>query len=117
MSKNKKSRDGIVYSTDPDFQYNYFSDLLPEAPSVEKSHMKLRVALDRKQRGGKEVTLITGFEGSEADLNELGKKLKARCGVGGSAKDGEIILQGNHKEKVIAMLLDLGYMATKGSGG
>ncbi len=117
MSKNKKNRDGIVYSTDPDYNYNYFSDLQPIEQNIDSTGMKLRVAIDRKQRGGKEVTLITGFRGNEEELNELAKKLKTKCGVGGSAKDGEIIIQGNHKEKVINLLHEWGYKETKGSGG
>ena len=117
MSKNKKNRDGVVYSTDPDYNYNYFSDLQPVEQGFDPAMMKLRVAIDRKQRGGKEVTLITGFRGNESELNDLAKKLKTQCRVGGSAKDGEIIIQGNHKEKVINMLHEWGYKETKGSGG
>ncbi len=117
MSKNKKNRDGIVYSTNPDFEYNFFSDLLPNGESDDPSDMKLRVSIDRKQRGGKEVTLITGFTGREEDLLDLGKKLKSKCGVGGSAKDGEIIIQGKHKDRIIQLLIEWGYTGTKGTGG
>ncbi len=117
MSKNKKNREGVVYSTNPDFNYNFFSDALQSTEDFEKNKIALRVAIDRKQRGGKEVTLVTGYKGSIEELESLGKQLKNKCGVGGTAKDNEIILQGNHKEKVIKLLIELGYSGTKGTGG
>lgn len=115
MGKNKKKRIGTVYSTNPDYNYQYESE--PEADLLPPAQQKLRVSLDRKQRKGKEVTLITGFVGPEDDLKELGKFLKSKCGVGGSTKDGEIIIQGDQRERVIELLQGEGYTQTKASGG
>ena len=114
QGKKDKGRKGVVYSTNPDFQYNYEDDQGQE--TLPPQQQDLRVQLDRKQRGGKEVTLITGFIGSEEDLAELGKKLKVRCGVGGNTKDSEIIIQGDQREKVMLLLKEWGYKA-KRSGG
>ena len=113
--KNKNKRSGIVYSTNPDFEYNY--DDSEEISDVAPEDQKLRIFLDRKQRAGKEVTLVSGFEGTDETLKELGKYLKSKCGVGGSVKEGEIILQGNHRDKVLQLLLQKGYKNTKKSGG
>ena len=113
--KNKKRRQGIVFSTDPDFEYEF--DEQDEAETLPADRQKLRVSLDRKQRKGKEVTLVTGFVGTEDDIKALGKWLKSKCGVGGSVKDGEIILQGDHRNKVMDLLLQEGYKHTKKSGG
>ncbi len=116
MAKGKHGRrEGIVFSTDPDFEYSY--EQAEEADTLPPQQQKLRVSLDRKQRAGKAVTLITGFVGKEADLAELGKLLKNRCGVGGSAKDGEILVQGDQRDKVVQWLLEKGYSQTKRSGG
>lgn len=113
--KNKKKRIGIVFSTDPDFDYDFNEQ--EEEEALPANQQRLRVSLDRKQRKGKEVTLITGFVGPEGDLKDLGKALKSKCGVGGSVKDGEILLQGDHRNKVVDWLKDQGYSQTKRSGG
>ena len=97
-----KERLNVVYSTNPDYSYEMEDN--GEQVTPEASQQKLRVQLDRKNRGGKVVTLVTGFVGTENDLKELGKLLKSKCGVGGSAKDGEIIVQGDFKQKVLELL-------------
>lgn len=111
----KKNRQGVVFSTNPDFEYNFEQEESPETLPADKQI--LRVQLDRKNRGGKEVTLLTGFVGTDEDLQSLGKLLKTKCGVGGSAKDGEIIIQGDHRDKVLDILIKQGYTKTKKSGG
>lgn len=109
-----KNRLNVVFSTNPDFNYEEQSN--DAMDTLPKNQQKLRVQLDRKQRAGKIVTLITGFQGCEDDLKELGKSLKSRCGSGGTAKDGEIIIQGDFKQRVLQMLLDEGYTQTKPKG-
>ena len=110
----KQNRTGVVYSTNPDFTYQ---DNEPgETPTLPKQQQQLRVQLDKKQRGGKQVTLVTGFVGTEADLQALGKLLKTKCGVGGSAKDGEVVVQGDFRDKVLDVLLKEGYKAKKAGG-
>ena len=106
-----KARLGMVYSTNPGF--NYETDDEPEAETLPAGQQDLRVWLDRKQRGGKVVTLVRGFVGSDADLHELARLLKTRCGVGGAAKDGEIIIQGDHRDRVVEILAKGGYRCKK----
>lgn len=115
MAKKKNKRIGIVYSTNPDFEYKNASQ--EEAELLPPQQQVLRVMIDRKKRKGKEVTLITGFVGPEDDLKALGKLLKTKCGVGGSTKNGEILIQGNQREKVVELLKAEGYSQTKASGG
>ena len=106
-----KSRLGMVYSTNPDFEYRTAEHTREATLPSEKQN--LRVGLDRKRRGGKQVTLITGFVGADDDLAALGKTLKTRLGVGGAAKDGEIIVQGDFTGRVVELLHSLGYTKTK----
>lgn len=107
--KDKKGRIHVVYSTNPDFNYEYEQE--PEDETLPPEKQNLRVVVDSKQRKGKTVTLIQGFTGSEDALKELAKLLKNKCGTGGSVKDGEIIIQGEVKEKVLAILRDNKYRA------
>jgi translation initiation factor 1 len=109
-----KSRLGVVFSTNPDFQYARADDEAP-VETLPPGKQRLIVGIDRKGRGGKQVTLVTGFKGAEEDLKELGRLLKVRCGVGGTAKDGEITVQGDFRDKVTAILLELGYNAKRGN--
>ncbi|UKN02544.1 translation initiation factor [Paracrocinitomix mangrovi] len=115
MAKKSKNKVNVVYSTNPDFNYDYDSD--EEMETLSPSEQDLRVLIDRKQRKGKEVTLVTGFVGSEDDLKDLAKILKQKCGVGGSTKDGEIIIQGNQITKILDYLVSEGYKAKKSGGG
>jgi translation initiation factor 1 len=116
MSKSQKpDQFGFVFSTNPDFQFQPEED--QPAEDLEPSKQPLKIWLDRKQRKGKEVTLITGFSGSEESLEALGKTLKTKCGTGGAVKDGEILLQGDHRDKVLAFLLEKGYSKAKKAGG
>jgi translation initiation factor 1 len=112
MNKKKESdKNGFVFSTNRDFKFEHSEDKEPEtAPPAQQ---KLRIRLDTKHRGGKTVTLITGFIGTDADLQTLGRSLKNACGTGGSAKDGEIIIQGDHRETVMPWLLKNGYALSK----
>ncbi len=114
MSKNKKIPVGVVYSTNQDYQYSFDNEEVAETLLPEKQ--KLKIQLDKKSRAGKQVTLITGFVGSENDLETLSKKLKNLCGCGGSAKDTEILIQGDVREKVLTFLSSQGYKAVKVGG-
>jgi translation initiation factor 1 len=107
MSKDWKDRLGVVFSTDPDYQYE--TEKEEEAETLSPEKQILIVKLDRKQRKGKTVTLVSGFTGKENDLKELGKLLKTKCGVGGAVKNGEIILQGELTDKIKDILTGLGY--------
>lgn len=114
MSKNKKIKGDIVYSTNPDYSYDLNNNELAETLSPNQQNLK--VWLDRKQRKGKVVTLIEGFVGNDDDLKDLAKILKTKCGVGGSAKEGVIIIQGDHREKIMGILANEGYKAKKAGG-
>jgi translation initiation factor 1 len=105
-ARKKTGIDGIVYSTDPGFGAG---DSAEPPPTPPPGQQRLRIRLETKHRGGKTATIVTGFVGRPADLEDLGRRLKAHCGTGGSAKDGEIIIQGDQQAKVKALLLSLGY--------
>jgi len=111
MSKNK-NREGVVYSTDPDFEYNNGS-LEEDQETLPNNQQKLVLKLDSKARAGKSVTIVDGFIGKNADLETLSKKIKTSLSVGGSVKDGQIIIQGDLREKLLALLLKMEYKARK----
>jgi len=110
MSKKRTGSSGIVYSTDPDFRTE---DDAPVEETLPTKQQRLRVRLDTRQRAGKAVTLVEGFDGKKEDLEDLGKKLKTHCGTGGSVKDGEIIVQGDQRDRITQWLLNNGYSSTK----
>jgi translation initiation factor 1 len=103
----------VVFSTNPDFKYE--EEAAEEPATIEPGRQNLIVSIDRKGRGGKQVTLVTGFVGTSDDLAELGRTLKVRCGVGGSAKDGEITIQGDFRDRVVELLKNMGYRAKRGN--
>ena len=112
MKKNDwKDRLNIVYSTNPDFHYEQASE--KETETLDKNKQPLRVNIEKKARGGKTVTLIKGFVGTEYDLKKLGKLLKTKCGTGGSVKDGEILIQGDFKQRLVEVLRSEGYTQAK----
>lgn len=107
--KSKKDRIGVVYSTNPDFNYNYRDDQYEDTPPPQQQQLRTRI--EKKGRGGKVVTFIEGFVGSPDDLETLAKRLKSSCGVGGSVKDGQILIQGDVRQKAVKFLNDWGYKA------
>jgi len=113
MGGDWKDRLGVVYSTNPDFKYETTAQ--EEAETLPPSQQKLIVGIDRRNRGGKQVTLITGFKGGADDLKDLARTLKTKIGVGGGAKDGEITIQGDFRDKVVELLRSLGYNAKRGN--
>lgn len=114
MKNDWKQRLNVVYSTNPDFKYE-IEDYVVEVATLPAQQQKLIVSIDRRSRGGKQVTLISGFVGTEADLSALAKMLKTKCGVGGSAKDGEILIQGDFRDKIVELLTSNGYKAKRGN--
>lgn len=114
MAKSKKERVNVVYSTNPEFGYEFDEEETQE--TLPNKQQKLYVSLDKKARGGKIVTLIEGFVGNEDDLKELGKVIKSKCGVGGSAKDGEILIQGDFRDKILTLLQADGYQVKRKGG-
>lgn len=114
MDNDWKKRLGVVYSTNQEFQYDEKKEELQD--TLLPGQQKLYVSLDKKNRKGKAVTLVEGFSGSTEDLKDLGKELKSKCGTGGSAKDGEIIIQGDFRDRVVGMLKEKGY-GVKRKGG
>lgn len=113
MAKKDK-KVNVVYSTNPNFKYETEEDNIQE--TLPPQQQNLKVFLDKKQRAGKAVTLVSGFIGAEEDLKELGKTLKSKCGVGGTVKDREILIQGDFREKIIELLIKEGYKAKKAGG-
>lgn len=114
MSKRNKNRVNVVYSTNPNFSYEEENAF--EAETLPNNQQKLYISIDKKQRAGKEVTLVEGFVGTEEDLKDLGKLLKSKCGVGGTVKDNEILIQGNFRDKIIEILQKEGYQTVRKGG-
>jgi|SRR5574344_1082652 translation initiation factor 1 len=112
-NQNWKSRPGVVFSTNPDFKYQ--TTVEEEAVTLPPSKQKLIVLIDRRNRGGKQVTVVKGFIGASSDLDSLAKTLKTKCGVGGSVKEGEIIIQGDLRDKIVSILTAAGYVSKRGN--
>jgi translation initiation factor 1 len=113
MKEKSQARGSMVYSTNPDFRFEEPSE---QQQTLPPGQQQLRVLLDRKQRGGKVVTLVAHFVGSDQDREDLCKLLKSRCGTGGSSKDGQILIQGDFRDKIVQFLLEKGYKAKKAGG-
>lgn len=113
MAEDWKKRLGVVYSTNPDFRYDTEEDDSSSVETLSPDRQKLRVSLERKGRAGKQVTIVGNFVGKDEDLENLARMLKQKCGVGGSCKDGEIIIQGDFRERITSLLADAGYTGTK----
>lgn len=114
MSNKNKRLTGVVFSTDTNFDYNF--EETEDAETLPNNQQDLRIHLDKKNRAGKAVTVVKGFVGKNQDLESLGSVLKKLCGVGGSVKEGEILIQGEFRDKILAHLLKLGYKAKKAGG-
>ena len=112
MGNKKKNKIGVTYSTDPDFEYSYEENQEPE--TLPPNQQNLLVRIDTKNRKGKKVTVVERFVGASKDLNELGKKLKSKCGVGGSVKDGVIMIQGDFRNRLVELLIAEDYRAKRG---
>lgn len=110
-SNDWKKREGVVYSTNSDFQFNYSESDRPA--TLPPQQQNLKVLLDKSMRAGKQVTIVSGFVGVSDDLEKLGKMLKSKCGVGGSVKDGEVLIQGDHRDKIVQILTKEGYKAKR----
>ena len=108
-----KKRLGVVFSTNPDFAYTEQQEEVQQ--TLEPSRQRLVVSIDRRCRAGQQVTLVSGFVGSDEDLSELGRKLKIKCGVGGTAKNGEITIQGDFRDRITSLLNEMGYRAKRGN--
>jgi translation initiation factor 1 len=109
-----KNINGILYSTNPDYKYNYQNET--ESLTLPPQQQDLRIFLEKKHRGGKTACVIKGFLGKQDDLEALSRLIKTKCGTGGSAKDGEIIIQGDFRDKILQLLLEKGYKAKKAGG-
>ena len=114
MSNKNKNKGGMVFSTDPDYKYESFNE--EELETLANNKQDLRVFLDKKNRAGKAVSIVNGFIGKDEDLNTLGSSLKKLCGVGGSVKDGEVLIQGDFRDKILVYLIKEGYKAKKAGG-